>query len=433
RPAAAPVSASAPAACPEDDLDPPVFVRPSAWTLLRETTDELRDRLPHLARDASPALRAGLEGLNGDDPLGAVNELRAAPDRVRDGFDVAAAAMLLLGMQALGAERAHEARSWAQRARREAPRDALADLLEAMAVDRPDAARERARLYRRALSLRPDEPALALAAARALAEAGELEEAARHAASYLAEHPEDARIASWARRVRARAELTREHARRTDRGITVLWPDRVLGVRRIDDLTTTIDEAMREVAGLLGEPARAELLVVVYHDVEDMRRATCAPSWSGAVFDGALHVDARTLEGPRASRVTRHEAAHAALAMLAAPIPTWLGEGLAQAMEGPPTAANEAAWQRMVERGYWIPFASLEGELFSIDDADAARLAYHQSLAMYLFLEARGGPTGPRRALSLVRARQREDVLSTVVPGADGAALLAFLRERRAR
>ena len=41
-----------------------------------------------------------------------------------------------------------------------------------------------------------------------------------------------------------------------------------------------------------------------------------------------------------------------------------------------------------------LPFASLEGQLLVIDDPDDARLAYHQSLAMFAFLLERRGARG---------------------------------------
>ncbi|MCB9596449.1 MAG: hypothetical protein H6719_27245 [Sandaracinaceae bacterium] len=425
-----PVSASAPAGCPEDDGDPPDFVRPSVWELLRTRTQELRDRLPQLSRDASPALREGLNGIGGDDPMRAVDRLRAAPDRERDGFDVATAAMLHLGMRALAEDDATSARYWARAAIREAPTDPAGHALAGLAAEHADARLEAREALGRAHALAADEPALALALARAQADAGLHDEALRAVAIYLEQVPEDARIVSWRTRIEARAELTRTHARRTDLGITTLWPDRSVDVRRIDELSSEAHDAMREVAARIGRSPREELVVVVYESMEDLRRATCAPSWSGGIFDGVLHLDAATLRGPRATRVVRHEATHAQLRSIRGSIPSWLNEGMAQEMEGPTSPAARAAWGRMVARAYWIPFESLEGELVVIDDPEAAGLAYHQSLAMFLFLRERGGPEAVREAFARVDDGRPEDLLPTLVAGADGAALLAFVGER---
>lgn len=425
-----PVPGGAPAACPEDDVDPPGFVRPSVWELLRTRTQELRDRLPQLARDASPELRDGLNGLGAEDPLAAVSLLRAAPDRDRDGFDVAIAAMLHLGMRALARGDAAEALAWAERAAREDPRDPLAHALAAIALEPLGHPSDASSELRLAHGLAPDEPAIALASARALADGGEFDGALRAVDVYLAAVPEDARITSWRARIAARAELTRTHARRASRGLVVAWPARSLDVRAIDALEAELARAIDEVAARTETVPRPLLVAVVYDTLDELRRATCAPSWSGGIFDGVLHLDAATVRGPHLARVARHEATHAQLRTLRAPIPSWLDEGFAQEMEGAPSPAARAAWRRLVERRYWIPFASLEGELVGIEDPEPAALAYHQSLAMFLFLRERGGEGAVRAAFERVREGHREDLLAALVPGADGEALLAFLAER---
>ena len=424
------VSAAAPAGCPEDDADPAGFVRPSVWELLRTRTQELRDRLPQLSRDASPSLRDGLNALGGDDSLRALDRIRAAPDRHRDGFDIALAATLHLGMRALARGTPADAQYWARIAVREGPDDPLAHAFAALAANRAgrsvDAAAEMGRAYAGAT----DEPAIALEHARLEAEHGRFDEAARAVEQYLAEVPEDSRLTSWRIRMAARAELTRTHARREHAGIFVIWPDRNVDSRRVDEVTSAARGAMQEVASRTGLATRAHLTIVIYRSVDELRRATCAPSWSGGIFDGVLQLDAAAIERPTFTRTVRHEAAHAQLAMLRRRIPTWLNEGLAQDMEGPPSPGARAAWRRMVERGFWIPLESLEGELIVIDDPTDAGLAYHQSLAMFLYLDERGPEGALRDAIGRIEAGQPEDLLPALVPGTDGEALLAFMRRR---
>ncbi len=427
---APPRSGSAPSGCPEDEDDAPGFVRPRVWELLRTRDQELRDRLPQLSRDASPELREGLHGLSTDQLTTAIERLRAAPDRRRDGFDIAVAGTLHVGMLALSRGDVAEAQRWARVALEEGPEDALAHAYAGLTALRAGATIDAARRMARAFELTPDEPAIALEHARAEVENGRFEAGVAAIEVYLAEVPDDVRLRAWRVRMRARAEFTRAHARRTDQQITTLWPDRLVDARRIDELTQSAHDAMVEVAALTQTSVRQHLVVVVYRSLEELRRATCAPSWSGGIFDGVLHLDAATVNRPGFARTVRHEATHAQLRMMRRRIPTWLNEGLAQDMEGSPRAQALAAWRRMSERNYWIPFASLEGELISIDDPTDAALAYHQSLAMYLYLRERGGPTAVRAAFTRIEARQPEDILPTVVPGADGRALLAFMRAR---
>ena len=81
------------------------------------------------------------------------------------------------------------------------------------------------------------------------------------------------------------------------------------------------------------------------------------------------------------------------------------------------------------ERTY-VPFPSLEGSFLVIDDAAAARLAYHQSAAMVMALEAQDA-----RALARGAAFLRDDGDPRAVLGAmgglDGDALLEYLDGRR--
>lgn len=426
-PEAPPVSATAPPSCPDDEPDPPGLVRPSVSELLRLRTSELRDRLPQLSRNASPALRAGLRGLGGEDEDGALEALLTAPDRSQDGFDVAVAARLLVATRALSGGDLERADRHARAAVRAAPDDPLPRALLSLARShRGDPAGAREAMVA-AHALAPDEPALALAAARELATAGRFEEAARAAEVYLREVPGDARARSWRERTGERASLTRGHARRSLAGVEIAWPVGAVANDRIGEVVALVTTTLSEVARLMRHAPRAELAVVVYGLPEEMRRATCAPSWTGGVFDGVLHLDARTLASDRWRRVVRHEAVHAQLAEVRGRIPHWLNEGLAQWMEGEPSPRAADAWRRMVRDRFWIPFPSLEGRLMDIDDAADASLAYFQSLAMVRYLIDRRGLRGIEDALAHVEAGEETDLLERVVPGASGEALLAFL------
>ncbi|GAB5546121.1 MAG: hypothetical protein SangKO_058810 [Sandaracinaceae bacterium] len=424
-----PVSAGAPPGCPEDEEDPPGFVRPSLWDVLSIRTQELRDRLPQLSRDASEPMRAGLRAMR-EHPLDAIEQLRSAPDRDRDGFDVAVAGATHMGMGALAAQEARTAHRIAAWLAREAPHDEATHVFEALVAERAHARADARRALEQAYALAPDEPAIALAAARAASDAGDFEGAAARGRRYLDLVPEDTRVTTWTQRMDARAEMARALERRTFDGVTLRWPRRGVTPERVDGVQRALTDALEETATLTGERRRDALTVVIWASRDDMRRATCAPAWSGGIFDGVLHLDVQGVTAPDWARTARHEATHAQLAEVDGPIPHWLNEGLAQHLEGPPRSSVLRSWQRMVERGAVIPFASLEGQLLVIDDPDDARLAYHQSLAMFAFLLERRGARGVREAFSEVEAGRPEDILSRLVPGADGAQLRAFLARR---
>lgn len=425
-----PVSAGAPAGCPEDEPDPPGLVRPSVWELLRVHVQELNDRLPRVAREASPALREGLRALRGDEPERAVDGLLSAPDRLQGGFDVALAGLLLAGSRALSRGELPAARRLAERAVREAPREPLAHAFAALVFEQSDDPALSRAAMARAHALLPDEPAIALASARLEADAAHFAEALRAAELYVSEHPEDARVASWRRRLELRRDLTANHARRSAGGVTLSWSRAEVSLARVDEVALTLRETLEQVARRTARPRRAELAVVIYSDAESMRRATCTPSWTGAVYDGILHLDAELVsrEGLEWRRVVRHEGTHAQLAQVRGRLPTWLNEGLAQWMEGPASASARATWSRMVRDRFWIPFASLGGELLVIDDPRDAALAYHQSLAMVRYLVERRGERVLGEVADLVEDGQGEDLLDSLLgSAATGDALLTFL------
>ncbi|HEY8431032.1 MAG TPA: hypothetical protein VIL20_21785 [Sandaracinaceae bacterium] len=427
-----PVSAPPPPACPEDEPDPPGFVRPSVSELLRLRVDELRDRLPQLSRTASPALREGLNGLGGADPEAALRAIESAPDRVQDGFDVAAAARLLVATRALAAGDVRGAERHARALARAHASDPLAHALASLVADRNGDTAARRESMVAAHGLLPDEPALALAAARELALAARFDDAVRAVDDYLDAVPEDARARRWRERMAERAALTRGHARRGTSGVEIAWPQRELSREHVDEVLALLHRAMSDVARLTGGHRRPELAVVVYARSEDMQRATCTPSWTGGVFDGVLHLHAPGLAGDGWERLVRHEATHAQLATIGGVIPHWLNEGLAQWMEGDPSPQAIAAWRRMARDRFFIPFPSLEGRLLDIDDARDAQLAYFQSLAMLLYLVERRGTRGIREAIEQVEAGRHTDLLERLVPDASGETFLAFLARRSA-
>ncbi|MEO0323840.1 MAG: hypothetical protein AAF447_12845, partial [Myxococcota bacterium] len=271
----------------------------------------------------------------------------------------------------------------------------------------------------------PDEAQLQLALALWARRAGQPQRALAALEAFVALGPDPAAKA-WAEAVRprfaARAAFA-ERAREDTRSGIVLRHRLDPGPARLLHLgvLTALDEA----AALLGTARRPSLVAVVYDSARAFAQAVCAPSWSGALFDGVLHFPPRAAGAPA---TVRHEAAHAQLAFAAPRAPVWLHEGFAQRLEGERrrNAARDASFALMRRERTYVPFPSLEGSFLVIDDAAAARLAYHQSAAMVMALEARDP-----RALALGAAHLREggdprEVLAAM-GGLDGDALLAHL------
>jgi hypothetical protein len=410
--------------------------RPTLNDLVAVRAAELDDRVRDALRrpDASPELRAGLlAALAPTSEAQGLADLARAPDRHRGGFDHLTAVLSVLAWQALAARDPRRARALALHAGRLAPGDPLPRLalaLAAEAEDDPVAARE---ALAEAFRLEPDEPAIALAYARRLRHGTDLPAALAALDHYLAAHPEDAQLARLRARLHRRLEALPETTSRASRGVTVLASSSVPR-RTVEDVLDHTDAALAEAARLLGVPRRAELSVFVYARHAELLHANCAQPWVGALYDGALHVDAERLAAGREALTSlRHEALHASLhgaleetsARRSAP-PTWLDEGLAQYF-APEDPGPERSFALIARERTYVPLPSMDGAFLVIDDPRDAGLAYHQALLMVRWLVERRGERGIAEAVRwLAEGGAPERVLEGIGAPLDGDALVAF-------
>lgn len=385
--------------CPGEHAPPEV----SPFEALNLRQQELWDRLRHSLRqrEGSEALQEGITEVfrQGGDAERGVQLLLSAPDRRDGAFDHAMAAMLVLGMRGVAAEDYSGASAWAERATSAAPEDPAPALLSWLSArHRGDGPGARVALAR-AHELDPEEPSVALSYGRELSRTGDPEAALPALDAYLAADPEAGFVVELRRREAKRARLLSGHAELVRGGIRLRYP---AGVRAIDAarLLHAISGALDDAAILLGAERVPSLVVNVYAHRGDMLEASCGPSWSGALFDGVLHLPADLLSmNAAAERTVRHESLHVALHHAAPRSPVWLHEAIAQHFAGDRGSQHERSYRFMVDNRTFIPFASLEGGFSDITDAGDARLAYHQSLAMLELLLEREGPETLRRAV----------------------------------
>lgn len=423
--------------CADAEDDAPIE-RPTLGTLISDRVAELNDRMraAHRRESSSEALREGLRLAT--DPATADQALAllgSAPDRVEDGFDLRVAVLVVLAANALGAADATRARSLARTAAREAPRDALPRALEALADERLGDPASAAEALAAAHALAPDEPSIAVALARHLRDGPDPAAAVAVIDGYLREVPEDAALARTRERLRRRATAMAGHRTTNRHGVTMVAPastDRAAALAALE----VVDAALTRSARLLGVERPGTLSVLVYATQEAMRDATCGRVWSSAMYDGALHVSADAIGSADGALALRHESLHATLhrALPNVPVPTWLDEGLAQYASGEHEvdAGVRRSFRLMVDERAVIPFASMDGAFLVIDDPTDARLAYHQALAMVLWLVERRGERGVADAIAhLARGGDPTRVLEEAARAPlDAETLRAFLAAR---
>ena len=405
--------------------------------VVRPVRDELSDRALGLLRggEVRGETRAALVAILQPEPAGhadAVATLARSERRLQDGFDLARAGALVAGLWALQRGAPGEARGWADEldGLEGDPPSPLGPVLRALADDA--AGRSPAGALAEAFARDPEEPAIAVAhAARSLRE-GRAEDARDALVAYRAVMSDDEWAAAMTPRVEARVEALRRLEATTRDGVTL---HHALEEARAAEIHRTLLEALDDAARLLGTPRRAELVAIVYPDRAAFRAATCGPAWSGALFDGAMHLPPEPFAGaelrPAARATLRHESLHAQLGEVAPRAPLWLQEGTAQLLEERELPARARSLALLARERTYIPFPSLEGSFVVIDDRQSALLAYHQSYAMVAAsLEA--DPRALERAVAHLRAGgDPEDVLAAMSDRPlDGPALLAWIDAR---
>jgi len=148
---------------------------------------------------------------------------------------------------------------------------------------------------------------------------------------------------------------------------------------------TLLEAAYLRVGGELHYYPQNPITAILYTD-QQFQDVTHLPAWAGAAYDGKIRIPAKGLrQGDEAvARIITHEYTHAVLHLWSrGHAPTWLHEGLAQAMEG---QTADAAVSRLAGAGQRLfPLRLLEGPFIRLPESQA-KLAYSESLLAVLFI-----------------------------------------------
>ncbi len=137
----------------------------------------------------------------------------------------------------------------------------------------------------------------------------------------------------------------------------------------------------------LGNPPHDSILVTLYTE-QAFFDVTHAPSWSGAINDGRLHIPLSGLSSvtPELARVLKHELAHSFITKLSgARCPPWLHEGIAQLLEPKSLGGDGHQLSLLFKAQQNIPLNALEGS-FSNFSGVQAYVAYAESLAAVSYI-----------------------------------------------
>ena len=169
------------------------------------------------------------------------------------------------------------------------------------------------------------------------------------------------------------------------------------------ELLATLEAEYDELVRQLGVAPRASIPVILYTE-QAFFDVTHAPSWSGAVNDGKLRIPISGITSmtPELARVLKHELAHSFVSQATGGrCPTWLNEGVAQAVEGKSLSAEGRRLGQMFRAQQAIPYNVLEGSFMRFSTMEAV-VAYAESLAAVQYIVETYGMSDVERILDRI-------------------------------
>jgi tetratricopeptide (TPR) repeat protein len=165
-------------------------------------------------------------------------------------------------------------------------------------------------------------------------------------------------------------------------------------------LLSTLEEQFDQLAQALNFRPSENIVVILYTQREFFD-ITEAPAWAGGFNDGKLRIPIQGVNTmtPALQRVLKHELAHSFVRfMVRDRCPTWLNEGLAQALEPRSSSPYALMLAHLFAEGKEIPFVALERPFNNLSPLQA-EFAYAESLALVQYLTARYGMDDVLRVL----------------------------------
>jgi len=169
------------------------------------------------------------------------------------------------------------------------------------------------------------------------------------------------------------------------------------------ELIATLESEYDDLVRQLGVAPRASIPVILYTE-RAFFDVTQAPSWSGAVNDGKLRIPISGVSSMTSdlARVLKHELAHSFVNQASGGrCPTWLNEGIAQAVEGKSLASNGRRLSQLFRAQKAISYNMLEGGFMRFSTVEAV-VAYAESLAAVQYINETYGMSDVERILERI-------------------------------
>jgi tetratricopeptide (TPR) repeat protein len=201
---------------------------------------------------------------------------------------------------------------------------------------------------------------------------------------------------------RAQRETTTEadFSQRESSHFTLRYEGKQTSEQLRRELIATLESQYDDLVRTLGVAPRASIPVILYTE-QAFFDVTHAPSWSGAVNDGKLRIPISGITSMTSdlARVLKHELAHSFVNQVTGGrCPTWLNEGVAQAVEPKTVAADGRRLSQLFRAQQAIPYNVLEGSFMRFSPVEAV-VAYDESLAAVEYISETYGMSDVERIL----------------------------------
>jgi tetratricopeptide (TPR) repeat protein len=166
------------------------------------------------------------------------------------------------------------------------------------------------------------------------------------------------------------------------------------------ELLATLESDYDDLVRDLGVAPRSSISVTLYTE-QAFFDVTQAPSWSGAINDGKLRIPVNGVSSVTSdlAHVLKHELAHSFVSQITGGrCPTWLNEGVAQALEPRTLGSSGRALAQLFQAQHEIPYNMLEGSFMHFNGPEAS-LAYAESLAAVEYISDTYGMSDVQRVL----------------------------------
>jgi Flp pilus assembly protein TadD len=169
------------------------------------------------------------------------------------------------------------------------------------------------------------------------------------------------------------------------------------------ELLATLESDYDDLVRELGASPRSSIPVILYTE-QAFFDVTQAPSWTGALNDGKLRIPVSGVTSMNSdlARVLKHELTHSFVNQLTGGrCPTWLNEGVAQALEPRSVGSNGRRLAQIFREQHEIPYNVLEGSFMRFSNVEAS-VAYAESLAAVEYISDTYGMGDVQRILQRI-------------------------------